>query len=216
MTPALARVRALQAKPLGVVLDTPLLRMGDTESVLGNLFADAQREHSGADIAINNNVRGGLRADLPAGELTFGELYDTFPFDNRLVEITLTGAELRNIFADEVRRDRRGALSVSGIRVRAACSPQGVAAQLFHPDGKPIADDERFDVVVTEQLLQGFVFAPVAVPDGPRIPGTDAPVMREAVEDWLRERGGRLDAADFTHPDEPRWQYVGDVPACGP
>ena len=94
MAPELERVRALQAATLGVILDTPILRARDAESPLGNLFADAQRERTGADVAINNNVRGGLRADLPQGPLTLGRLYDAFPFDNRLVTVTLTGAEL--------------------------------------------------------------------------------------------------------------------------
>ena len=67
MAPALERVRALQATPLGVTLDTPLPRSVDAESPLGNLFADALREETGADVAINNNVRGGLRADLAEG-----------------------------------------------------------------------------------------------------------------------------------------------------
>jgi 5'-nucleotidase len=39
MAPALARVRALQATSLGVLLDTPLPRSGGVESPLGNLFA---------------------------------------------------------------------------------------------------------------------------------------------------------------------------------
>ncbi len=125
MAPALARVHALQATPLGVVLDTPIPRAAAPDSPLGNLFADAQRERTGADVAINNNVRGGLRADLPAGPLTFGRLYDVFPFDNRLLTLTITGAELRAVLADEVRRNRRGALALSGVEARVACSAAG-------------------------------------------------------------------------------------------
>ena len=86
----LARVRALQATPLGIVLGETLRRTGDPESPLGNLFADAFRDAMpGADVALNSNSRGGLRADLPAGALTFGRLYEAFPFDNRLVTLTL-------------------------------------------------------------------------------------------------------------------------------
>jgi 5'-nucleotidase len=214
MAPALARVRALQALPLGVVLDTPLARSSDSESALGNLFADAQLARTpGVDIAINNNVRGGLRADLPAGPLTFGRLYDTFPFDNRLVKVTVSGADLRRIFADETRRGRRGALSVAGLRVRTACAEQELLVELRRPSGEPIGADERFVVLATEQLVQGAVFSAVDVPNEIRVPRVDAPVMREVVEDWLRERGGHLDAAEFLKPGEPRWEYVGDVPA---
>jgi hypothetical protein len=200
------------------VFDTPLSRSSDGESALGNLFADAQLAgNPGVDIAINNNVRGGLRADLPAGALTFGRLYDTFPFDNRLLRITLSGAELGRIFADETRRGRRGALSVAGLRVRTACSGRDLVVELRRASGEPIGADEHFVVLATEQLVQGAVFAAVDVPSEIRVPRLDAPVMREVVEDWLRARAGHLDASEFLKPSEPRWEYVGDVPAsCSP
>ena len=86
--PPLARVRHLQDVPLGVVADTPIGRTGDAESPLGNLWADALREMGHADVALNNNSLGGLRADLPRGQLTFGQFYDTFPFE-------LTHGEIR-------------------------------------------------------------------------------------------------------------------------
>ena len=31
------------------------------------------------------------------------------------------------------------------------------------------------------------------------------PLVREAVEDWLRRRGGRLEADQFVDPDHRRW-----------
>ena len=56
-----------------------------------------------------------------AGPVTFGRLYDLFPFDNRLVTLRLTGAQLERVFLDELKRDRPGALSLSGVRVQAFC-----------------------------------------------------------------------------------------------
>jgi 2',3'-cyclic-nucleotide 2'-phosphodiesterase (5'-nucleotidase family) len=215
MAPALARVRALQATQLGIVLDTPIPRTGDTESPLGNLFADAQRAGTpGADAAINNNFRGGLRADLPEGPLTLGRLYDAFPFDNRLVQLKLTGAELRRVFADETMRNRRGALAVSGLRVRTACSARGVDVELFRDSGEPIAVDDELVVVATDQLVQGVVFASTGIPMERRMARADAPVMREVVEDWLRGRGGRIDARSVSAPNAPRWQHVDAPGAC--
>ena len=149
IAPALARVHALQAVPLGLVLDTPIPRAAAPDSPLGNLFADAQRERAGADVAINNNVRGGLRADLPAGPLTFGHLYDVFPFDNRLLELAMTGAELRAVLADEVRRNRRGALALSGVEARVTCSAGGeLHIDLVRTNGEPVATDERVQSVL--------------------------------------------------------------------
>ena len=72
--------------------------MGGT---LGNLIADAQlaaTRGAGAQIALMNTF--GIRAPLnPAadGSVTFGQLYRVQPFDNTLVTMTLTGAELKAV-----------------------------------------------------------------------------------------------------------------------
>ena len=210
MAPALARVRALQAQPVGVVLDTSIPRSGDLESALGNLFADAQREQTDADVAINNNLRGGLRADLPPGPLAFGSLYDAFPFDNRLLTVTVTGAALKQAFADEVRRNRRGALGISGVHIRVRCTNEGLELELRRASGEPIGDDERLRVAALDTLVQRGTLASAV--DGAAIDvPADAPVMREVVEAWLRQRGGHLSAAEFLAA--PRWEYADADPA---
>lgn len=62
------------------------------ESALGNLIADAQRAAMGTEIALMNP--GGIRADIQAGEVTWGELFTVQPFGNDLVRMTLTGTQL--------------------------------------------------------------------------------------------------------------------------
>lgn len=206
MAPALQRVRDLQAAPLGVYLQTALPRTGDPESPLGNLFADALRGAvKGADIAINNNSRGGLRTDLPGGALTFGRLYDVFPFDNRLVRLSVTGAELTRVFENEIRRNRRGALGISGIRVEADCAGAGLHVALYRSSGEPIKPDETLVVATMDSLVSGSIFAVFSPPQEFHVPD-DAPLVREAVEDWLRQRGGELDADQFVDRDHRRWE----------
>lgn len=62
------------------------------ESALGNLIADAQRAAMGTDIAFMN--AGGIRADLPAGNVTWGNLFSIQPFNNDLVKMELTGQQI--------------------------------------------------------------------------------------------------------------------------
>ncbi len=62
------------------------------ESSLGDLVADAQRSATHADIALMNP--GGLRSDLRAGAVTWGDLLTLHPFGNRLVTAEMTGAQL--------------------------------------------------------------------------------------------------------------------------
>jgi 5'-nucleotidase len=212
MAPALARVRAMQAQPLGVVLDSPISRTGDLESALGNLFADALRAETGADIALNNNLRGGLRADLPAGPLTFGSFYDVFPFDNRLLTVRVNGGALAQSLLDEVRRGRRGALGLSGVRARVSCRDGKLDIELRRPGGQPIRVDEELTVAALDTLVQRGTLAPAVNGAAMDVPA-DAPVMRELVEDWLRRRE-HLAPSEFLAA--ARWEYAEANPAsCG-
>ena len=213
MAPALARVRHLQATPLGVVLDTTLARTGDPESPLGNLYADALRDEGDADIALNNNSIGGLRADLPGGAVTFGQLYDTVPFDNRLVRVSLPASVLEQGIANALRRGRRGAFGISGARVRVSCGDAGVQVQLFRPSGEPIGSSESLVVVGMDSLLGGQLFAPVIPPGSLRV-APDAPIVREVVEDWLRERGGHLRGEQFLAQNGRRLEFDGQTAPC--
>lgn len=69
------------------------------ESALGDLVADAQRAETHADIALMNP--GGLRSDLHAGPITWGDILTLHPFGNRLITMTLTGAQLLEVLEEQ-------------------------------------------------------------------------------------------------------------------
>jgi 5'-nucleotidase len=63
------------------------------ESNIGDLIADAQKAAmSSVQIGITNP--GGIRANVPAGPITWGQLYAVQPFANYLVAMDITGAQL--------------------------------------------------------------------------------------------------------------------------
>lgn len=72
----------------------PGLRTGET--LLGNLVADVMQEAAAASdqavAAITNG--GGLRADLPAGDITYGQALSVLPFGNGMAVLDVTGKEL--------------------------------------------------------------------------------------------------------------------------
>ena len=79
-------------------LDGPL---SNTGGPLGNLIADAQLAATlgaGAEIALMNpfGIRRSLNA-APDGSVTFGDIYQVQPFNNELVTLTLTGADIKTI-----------------------------------------------------------------------------------------------------------------------
>ena len=82
------------------------------ESTLGDLIADSQLaatsspETGGAQIAFMNP--GGIRADLTAGEVTYGELFTVQPFGNTLTVKTMTGEMIRRLLEQQFDNPRAG------------------------------------------------------------------------------------------------------------
>ena len=212
MQPELERVTRWREAPLGIVLETPLARNRDgLESPLGNLFADALLAAvPGADVAIGMGARrGGLRADLPAGTLTRGPLYDVFPFDNRVVSLSLTGAQLRQVLTEEVARRRRGIPSVSGVRVHVTCEGDRPTIEIVKSSGAKIDPAVTLIVATTDFFATRARFGSLATPPEMALPS--APLVRDAAAGWLTARGGQLRAADLADP--PRWESL-DGGAC--
>ena len=62
------------------------------ETNLGDFCADAYRAVSGADIAFVNG--GGVRADIAAGDITYGDVINVHPYGNNLCVAEATGQEI--------------------------------------------------------------------------------------------------------------------------
>ncbi|MEG0165032.1 bifunctional metallophosphatase/5'-nucleotidase [Anaerorhabdus sp.] len=63
-----------------------------TETNLGDLCADAFKEATGAQIAIQNG--GGIRKNLMHGEITYGDILNVLPYGNQLCVIEATGQQI--------------------------------------------------------------------------------------------------------------------------
>lgn len=108
------KVEEMQAIKVGVVTENLCLARipGDTRSKLCSpedtaskgsdismLVAHAFREMAKAsDIAIQNG--GGVRTDIAKGDLTMGDAYKLLPFANTLVEMDMTGAEIKSVLEE--------------------------------------------------------------------------------------------------------------------
>ncbi len=212
--PTLDNAAAVERRPLGVTLTTAVPKAYDRESPEGNLFADLMRTAlPKTDVALTNG--GGLRADLPAGPLTYGALYEAMPFDNRFARVTLTGAHLRRLVSNNL-QSGSGIFSLSGVQVTATCT--GGALEVFLKDdrGKPIADDRTLVLATSDFLASGGdgAIGRLKLPAG-AVVETDS-IIREAIAVELGKRGGSISAADLYDPDHPRLAYPPPRPVkCG-
>jgi 5'-nucleotidase len=110
------------------------------ESALGNLIADAQRAAMGTDIALMNP--GGIRADIAAGQLTWGELFTVQPFNNDLVKMNLTGQQIVDLLNQQW----------AGQPVPRVMKPSGIT---YTWDGKNTADFLDDEVVASSIKIGG-------------------------------------------------------------
>ncbi|MCP8966971.1 bifunctional metallophosphatase/5'-nucleotidase [Ectobacillus ponti] len=126
------------------------------ESSLGNLIADAQRAATGTQIAFMNP--GGIRLDLDAGPITWGELYGIQPFNNQLMKFTLTGKDIIGVLNQQWADPTKvRMLQISGLKYTWDNSkPYGqkiVSATLA--DGTPITETGVYTVGANAFIATG-------------------------------------------------------------
>ncbi|MFQ5608651.1 MAG: bifunctional metallophosphatase/5'-nucleotidase [Woeseiaceae bacterium] len=208
---AVAYAEAIKNEPLGPILETPITTAGNPESALGNLFVDAVLAGVDGDIAIHN-VTGGIRANLGEGPVTFGDVYEVMPFDNGVVVLDLSGAELRRVMAAQAHKHRRRA-GIAGVRVTIRCENDEMIIDMVLNHGRVIADDDRVRLIANDFLALGGddILTPV-MPDEGFEYDDGLPVTRDVLVDWFRTAPDRLSASDFSSHGQPRWNVPADLP----
>ncbi|XP_053674592.1 apyrase-like [Anopheles nili] len=143
------------------------------ECVLGSLIADSMVR---AFFPVYNGIglqnRGGIRADLQAGPVTYKQLFEVMPFENSLFSLLLRGDHLMTILEDSVRGafvnngtvEARNLLQVSGLRVtyritnppgRRLVSLEVLCQQCTGEVYEPINPFREYRVAVTSFLAEG-------------------------------------------------------------
>lgn len=124
------------------------INRGTPESALGNLTADgliwiAQNLHNTkADVAIYNS--GGVRANISKGNVTVGDVYAVYPFDNILSLITIKGSKLK-----ELLKKVPGSLYVNK-EVKIVKS--GTTISTMTLNGKTIQDSQNYTVATIDYI----------------------------------------------------------------
>jgi len=209
---AAAIAEATKQEKLGVYLASEFLQPPPAESPLANLMTDALLQSIEGDVAIQNVV-GGIRNSLPQGDLTFGSVYEMFPFDNRVVVLDLSGAELRAVLAHQAHNHRRRA-GVAGIKTSISCNSDTMKVVARRPDGSEIGDDERVRLIANDFLALGGddILTPVIRDAGFDIDDS-MPLVRDVLVTWFRNGPATLRPEDFSSAGAPRWNVPASLPA---
>ena len=154
IAPYLRRVAAKRDEKVGVTVLETIGRAYSAESPLGNLIADALRKSTGADIALMNS--GGIRSDLAAGDITYGDVFAVSPFDNYPAMVILTGAQLLDLLRATT-TGARGIMQVSGVKYTFDAAKKGlerfVSATL--DNGAPIEPEKLYSVLMPDFIAMG-------------------------------------------------------------
>jgi 5'-nucleotidase len=202
------------------------------ESQLGNLVADAIRESAKADVALVNS--GGIRTSIEAGPITYGNVFQAIPFDNRVAKLNVTGKELKLILR-VAESGSRGVAPVSGVKlVLIEHSSDAPSDDLNHDgkielweenriveesmaDGTPIRDDGKYSLATLDFLVSGGDDVGWAMKQIPpeRMNSDTGVVIRDAVVAHLTAMGklGEINAVDhpLVDPDHPRIKLIKPV-----
>ena len=131
-----------------------LFRRYIEEATIGDLFADIIRDAAGSDAALFHS--GGIRKDLPAGEVRRVDMLDAYPFVDSVMKVELTGAQLRAAIEQSLTFER-GILQVSGLSVvyDASKDPDQRLVSLSLSDGREITDTDVVTVAAPGFLAEG-------------------------------------------------------------
>jgi 5'-nucleotidase/UDP-sugar diphosphatase len=158
-----ARLSAELDQPLAVTsteLDSRNAAVRGGEAAIGNLFADAVKAETGAEIALLNG--GGLRANhaYPAGTtLTRRDVLKELPFGNQTFVLDITGADLATALEQAFAKADRltGAFpQVSGLAIRADLSrPTGARLVSVKVNGSPLDPARSYRLATNDFLARG-------------------------------------------------------------
>lgn len=126
---------------------------GRPESLLTNFTSDVMKAYGdeqleeGADVAMMNVH--GHRASMPKGEITVGNLYEIYSFDNAITFLEIKGSDLIELFNAYARIGGAGISS----NVRLIIDNRSVKEVTL--DGKAIKAEQIYRVVTLDYLAEG-------------------------------------------------------------
>lgn len=123
------------------------------ESPLMNFAADAlmvmAQQHSKEKIDITITNKGGLRSNIAAGTITFGDVYNVFTFENRLALLTLNGEQLTQLCREIA---KVGGEAICGMRLEITKDGELMSATV---GGKAIEPHRTYRIATLDYLSQG-------------------------------------------------------------
>ncbi|WP_460969815.1 5'-nucleotidase C-terminal domain-containing protein [Spirosoma migulaei] len=164
---------------------TGRIEKGLPDAPLNDLLTDALLKQAiqkyGKPIDCSHLNYGGIRSNLPEGNITIGSVFEVMPFDNQLIVLTVKGDMLQQLLNHFV---RGSGLVVGGIRAK--IHDKQVQSVTF-TNGRTLQPNETYTVVLSDYVANGgddagFLKNPIKSENINYL-------MRDALIDYFRQQG---------------------------
>lgn len=164
---------------------TARIEKNQPEGPLNDLLTDALLKQAsqryGKPLDCSHLNFGGIRNNLPEGNITTGSIFEVMPFDNQLVVLTLTGTMLQQLL-DHFAKDNK--LVIGGLRAKIH---NGKVQSVTFTNGRTLQPGETYTIAMSDYIADGgdnamFLKNPVKRE-------TINYLIRDALIDYFREQG---------------------------
>jgi 2',3'-cyclic-nucleotide 2'-phosphodiesterase (5'-nucleotidase family) len=164
---------------------TARIEKGQPDGPLNDILTDALLQQAtqryGKPIDCSHLNYGGIRNNLPEGNITTGSIFEVMPFDNQLVVLTLTGSMLQQLLDHFASGNK---LVVGGMR---ASIHDGKAQSVTFTNGRTLQPSETYTIVTSDYIADGGDSANFLKNAVKR--ETLNYLMRDALIDYFRQQG---------------------------
>lgn len=168
----------------------------EVETSLGNLTADALVAATDADVVLVGS--GSIRSQSLGPAVTLKDLLACFPYDDPLIRHTVSGADLKRIFAHIMRPENRtgeGECFQVNHGVVAEYDEANRRVTTLRVDGRPVSDEQTYRLVVQEYHARnaeanlGISSDDLARLNRPRVASTS---LRDVLQEFLHDHQNRV------------------------
>jgi 2',3'-cyclic-nucleotide 2'-phosphodiesterase (5'-nucleotidase family) len=177
-----------------VELDSRTATVRTGEAAIGDLFADAIRFTTGAEIAIING--GGLRGEKvypPGSEITRRDVFAELPFGNHVAVLAIGGKGVRAAIENGISLLPRHAgrfPQISGMSFEADLSrPPGERVTAIRVGNAPLDETKTYKLATNDFMARGGDGYTMFRDAKPIVPEHDGPLMANEVMVYLRRLG---------------------------
>ncbi len=164
---------------------TGRIEKGQPDGPLNNLLTDALLQQAtgryGKPIDCSHLNFGGIRNNLPQGDITTGSVFEVMPFDNQLVVMTVTGDVLRQMLDHFAIGNK---LVIGGLRAKIR---DGKTGSVTFTNGRTLRPNETYTIAMSDYIADGgdsagFLKNPVRRENLNYL-------IRDALIDYFRQQG---------------------------